>query len=390
MADYVSPIAIEVIALLTCFVLAWLIQLWILSVNGFRPARRAAREARHLIPETQDQPGVSIVVYAHNQGEQLLENIPQLMESDYPLYEVIVVNDASTDSTQEVLTMFEQRYENFYHTRFTDQVRTVSRKKLAVMLGIKAAHYDIILSTQAHCVPESKTWIASMLRHFTPDIDIVQGPVCYARRTSLPARFYSYDFYQRLLRLISQCAKGAPYAGCGMNLAFRKQLFFDHHAFSRHLNLHPGEDDLFVAEVGQPDRITAACTPEALVVCRERPLRYAWQRLRLSRAFTSRFYQLTPRLAYAVDVATRFLTFLPALGLLMLTWGSWILWSLVLTLLLIHWILRSWSQYSFARRMKMHRYLFSPVLFELVTPFVDLYFQIKAAAQKNSFYVGRI
>ena len=41
------------------------------------------------------KPGVSVIVYAHNQGEALRRNLPSLLDNDYPNFEVIVVDDTS-------------------------------------------------------------------------------------------------------------------------------------------------------------------------------------------------------------------------------------------------------------------------------------------------------
>jgi glycosyltransferase involved in cell wall biosynthesis len=392
--------SIELLILAVVFGLSWLIQCLIISSVYFRPFRRAGAEAKRQYP-ADDQvqwPGVSIVVYAHNQGAQLETHLPQLLKLNYPRYEVIVVDDASSDNTDDVLTAIEQRYDHFYHTHITDQVRTVSRRKLAFMLGIKAARYDVVLSTHAQCLPTSDRWIHAMARPFLSGKEIVLGPLAYEDRTALLSRFFAYDLYQRMLQLFGLTLAVKPFAGSGMNMAFRKQLFFDHHAFSRYLGLQPGEDDLFVAEVGRPGNTAVACTPEASVLIQERHRQYPWSALRLRRAFTSRFYAAPVRLLYGVDVVTRYLAFLACVSLMVLTLlalselgtTAWYAFGGVTLLGLILLLLRMLSAYGFARRMKLHRYLFSPLFLDLVTPLVDVYFKVKALLRRKSFYVGRI
>jgi cellulose synthase/poly-beta-1,6-N-acetylglucosamine synthase-like glycosyltransferase len=400
MADNVCPFFLEILTLGVVFGLTWLIQCLILLAVHYRPFRRAGVEAKRRQPDDADVrwPGISIVVYAHNQEEQLLTNLPQLLRMDYPNYEVIVVDDASTDYTDDALTSLEQRYEHLYHTRLTDQVRTVSRRKLAFMLGIKAARYDVVLSTHAQCIPNSPRWLYAMARPFTEGRDVVLGPVTYEYRTGLASRFYAYDLFQRLLSLFAYTLAVRPFAGSGMNMAFRKQIFFDHHGFSRYLNLQPGEDDLFVAEVGRRGNTAVACSPDAVLTVQEHPQSYPWRALRLRRAFTSRFYAASVRCLMGLEVTTRYLAFFSCLALIVYTllslpyWAAtaWYLFGAVVAMGLIALLLRVGSVHGFARRMKMHHYLFSPLLFDLITPLIDAYFRVKALCRHKSFYVGRI
>jgi glycosyltransferase involved in cell wall biosynthesis len=393
MADVLCPLPIALLALGAVFGLSWLVQCIIVSRIYFRPYRRAGAEAKRPAAATDAAlPGVSIVVYSHNRAHQLDHNLPTLLELDYPNYEVIVVDDASTDDTPDVLTRIEQRYDHFYHTHITDQVRTVSRRKLAMMLGIKAARYDVVLSTHAQCLPASGDWIQAMVRPFAQGKDIVLGPISYEYRTSLLSRFFGYDLFQRLMLLFGFTLAVKPFAGSGMNMAFRKQVFFDHHAFSRYLNLQPGEDDLFVAEVSNPRNTTVACTPQAVVMVQDHPLRYPWGQLRLRRAFTSRFYAPAVRVLYGLDVATRYLALLSGVLLIVgLALGQqWYALGGVALLSLVLIVLRMLSVYGFARRMKLHHYLFSPLWFDLIIPIIDIYFKIKALLRHKSFEVGRI
>ena len=55
---------------------------------------------------------VSVIVCAHNEALNLKKNLPFILEQDYALYEVILVNDRSTDATREVVLNFMKQYPN--------------------------------------------------------------------------------------------------------------------------------------------------------------------------------------------------------------------------------------------------------------------------------------
>ncbi len=378
------------IMLLGCLFLAgWVLQL-IFSLSIYlKTWLRGRAEAKGRVAHVDDCPGVSVVIYAHNQADLLLNNLPALLDSDYPDYEIIVVDDASTDDTQNVLTMMEQRSDRFYHTRITDDVRTLSRRKLAILLGIKAARHEIILETQAQCVPASRRWIGMMARNFTPSTDLVLGPVCYEDRTGFLSRFYAFDLFHRMLWQFGVTLSLFPYSGCGMNLAFRKKVFFEHGGFNKYLAIHPGEDDLFVADMSSRSNTKVEASADAVIISQERPLHYGWSQLRLNRAFTSRYYALLPRLMKGVDVSSRYLLFLAGVALLWALWGQWLWFGVVWVLLLFHCAVRMLVYRVTARHLQIHGFLFS-AFFECLLPLVDLYFQAKALVRRRSFVVGRI
>jgi cellulose synthase/poly-beta-1,6-N-acetylglucosamine synthase-like glycosyltransferase len=106
--------------------------------------------------EQTELPGVSVIVCARNEEENLQDYLHNLLTQDYPLYEVIVVDDGSEDQTRMILEQYARQCNNMYHTFVPHGARVVSTKKLALTIGIKAAHYDYILLTDADCRPESK------------------------------------------------------------------------------------------------------------------------------------------------------------------------------------------------------------------------------------------
>lgn len=384
-----------IIILAAVFCVSWLVQVILqLSVNR-QVLSRCKSEKRHEdVTFTDEKPGVSVVVYAHNQGEALMRNLPSLLDNDYPDFEVIVVDDMSRDETQDVLTIMEQRSDNLIHTKVTDKVRTMSHRKLALLLGVKAAHNDIIITTTAQCAPAGKEWISSMVRNFTSWTDFVLGPVVFEGRTGLVARFCQYDLFQRMVQLFGLTLAIRPFAGWGNNMAFRKHLLFDNNnkAFHSHLNIHPGEDDLFVAAMARKGGVAVECTPESLIINQDSPLKKAWSRDRLNRAFTGKRYAFGPMFVKGLDTLTRYLCVLPGLALVVLSAISldWVMLAVALVLLIGRMALNVSLAYLTSKELGIHRYLLSPIFYDLYTPLVDLWFWLRASVRTRMFYVGRV
>jgi len=59
---------------------------------------------------TQEMPPLSVILCARNEADNLRKILPAILEQDYPQFEVIVINDASTDETEDVLGFMEEKY----------------------------------------------------------------------------------------------------------------------------------------------------------------------------------------------------------------------------------------------------------------------------------------
>ena len=393
-----------IIALGIVFVVAWLIQLTLQLTVWMRMMRQARRQAQQPAADSSFQPGVSVLVYSHNEAEALARNLPVLLSQNYPDYEVIVLDDCSVDETQDVLKMMEQRSDRFFCSRIDDRTRAMSHRKLGVLLGAKASHHDILLMTHAECMPSSPDWISGMVQHFAnPNVEVVLGPVVYERRVSFLSRFCQFDLFNRLLLLLGTTLAVRPYAGWGQNLAFRKSTFYANRSqgFQRHLKLQPGEDDLFVADVARQDNVAVECRPDSLVTDQSKPLFISWSLERLSRGFTSRLYAMTPAVVRVTDSVTRYLTVLPGLALVAYTLYNiinvkgvhqtdWTVMGIALSLLLVRTGLLVYTHYASARALRQRPQLLWPVMLDLYMPLVDVWFRCKALMRRRRFEVGRV
>ncbi len=145
--------------LISLFMLAVLIQLGY-AVLFFRGLSNTKRESD--IPE---QSKISVVICARNEARNLQRFLPSVLEQDYPaaLFEVVVVNDASTDNSAEVLRAFGRQYSNLtIVTIGTAAPRTLPGKKFALQRGIAAAQHELLLLTDADCKPATGNWINAM------------------------------------------------------------------------------------------------------------------------------------------------------------------------------------------------------------------------------------
>ena len=210
-----------------------------------------------------DKPPVSVIICARNEAMNLEKHLPKVLEQDYPDFEVVVVNDCSTDNTADVLSEFMVKYKNLKITHINPDKKFTHGKKLAVAVGIKAAKNEWLLFTDADCYPESEKWIETMASDFDEKTSVVLGYGGFVRRKTLLNNIIRYDVMFIALQYLTFAMRGIPYMGVGRNLAYRKSLFFANKGFASHNDLPSGDDDLFVNEVARKENTTVEIRNES-------------------------------------------------------------------------------------------------------------------------------
>lgn len=189
---------------------------------------------------------VSVVICAKNEYHNLKENLPIILEQEYPDFEVIVVNDVSDDETYYLLKVLSDKYPHLKIVNFVDNVNFFSGKKFPLTIGIKSAKNDIILLTDADCKPHSMKWIEQMQEQFHSGTEIVLGYGKYKEEPSFLNKIIRFDTLQIAIQYLSMALAGKAYMGVGRNLAYRKNLFYRQNGFINHYKVKSGDDDLFV------------------------------------------------------------------------------------------------------------------------------------------------
>jgi len=185
------------------------------------------------------------------------------LEQDYPEFEVIVVNDRSTDDSEKILAAFKKESSHL-RVIFHKGERKYAGKKDALLVGIKQSAYDHLLMTDADCQPASKDWITHMMSAFG-NKDIVLGYAPLSKKKGMLNRFIRFDNFYTALQYLSFSLVGITYMGVGRNIAYRKYVCKDSNAFERHKELLSGDDDLLINEMATKHNTTLMIDPSTFV-----------------------------------------------------------------------------------------------------------------------------
>ena len=211
-----------------------------------------------------EQPPVSVIICAKDEADNLRKFLPFILEQDYPDFEVIVINDGSTDETEILLNDLCQENPKLKTTFVPIGANNLSTKKLGLTLGIKAAKNDLLLFTDADCMPEDKNWIACMARNFTIETDFVLGYGAYLQKKGFLNRLITYDTLFIGLQYLGMALARKPYMGVGRNLAYRKETFFAQKGFASTLHLTSGDDDLMVNKASNNHNTRIEIAPDSI------------------------------------------------------------------------------------------------------------------------------
>ena len=204
---------------------------------------------------TKDNGPISLIICAKNEEVNLKKNLEKVLNQDFKEFEVIVVDDQSTDSTNYLLNFLSKKYSNLKVVTLNKNVNSRIGKKFALSIGIKTAKFDNLVLTDADCIPNSRKWLSLISSGFD-NHDIVLGYSNYKKESGLLNKLVRFDTYLIASSYFTACQIGIPYMGVGRNLAYKKDLFFKNKGFANHINLISGDDDLFIQEVASKENTT--------------------------------------------------------------------------------------------------------------------------------------
>src|SRR3954470_612361 len=166
----------------------------------------------------ENYPFVSVIVPAYNEGEVIQSSLSSLLELRYPYYEIIAVDDGSTDGTFEKMKEFEG---NHYGVRVSVYRKENSGKADTLNYGIRRSKAPIVV-----CMDSDSRLTADALRyamfHFRdPHVGAVAGNVKVINRHNIWTKLQALEYIE------------------GLNIVRNAQAFF------RSVNVIPGPIGIF-------------------------------------------------------------------------------------------------------------------------------------------------
>ena len=234
---------------------------------------------------------VSVILYVKNAEDTLKENLPLFINQKYKQFQIVIVNNASYDETNNILEEFQNKYPDLKIINVENNENFWGNKKYALTLGIKAAKYPHLLFSDVSCKPISENWISTMSGKFNNEKTIVIGYKKYASKSSLLSIISRYKNVLESVLSFSFIKAGNPFSGTKENMAYQRNTFFDVNGFINHIKIHNGEDDLFVRDAATNENMTFSLNSESFIISKPYESFGSWIESIKNDLFLSRKYK---------------------------------------------------------------------------------------------------
>jgi cellulose synthase/poly-beta-1,6-N-acetylglucosamine synthase-like glycosyltransferase len=247
---------------------------------------------------------VSVIICARNELVNLKQNLELVLKQDYPLFQVIVVNDCSWDETGKFLEEQQQLFSHLKVVTIKEQEKYRHGKKFALSLGIKAALHEVLLHTDADCKPASDQWIRLMVEKMSQGKEIVIGYGAYKKIPGLINKWIRMDTALNAIQYLSFALNKTPYMGVGRNLMYTKTLFFRNKGFASHNHILSGDDDLFINQTALSHNTAVEIRPESFTYSHPKSTWKSWIHQKKRHLSTSKYYKTSHKLSLGLFFMT--------------------------------------------------------------------------------------
>jgi cellulose synthase/poly-beta-1,6-N-acetylglucosamine synthase-like glycosyltransferase len=190
------------------------------------------------------------VIAVKNGSDHIQQNLSYILSQDYPLFEVIIVDDHSDNAESEKLKKIVQQIPRV--SLFRSNLNP--GKKYALGLGINKAKYELILCTDADCRPMGPDWIQGLVKQYESN-GVVLGYSPYSKSKGWLNRFIRFETVTTGIQYFSWAMTGRAYMGVGRNMLYARSLFQKIDPYKNHQHLPYGDDDLWIQQASASVKI---------------------------------------------------------------------------------------------------------------------------------------
>ncbi len=291
---------------------------------------------------------VSVVICARDEAGNLARNLPGVLFQQYPsTHEIVVVNHNSQDDTRYLLEEFKKTFKGLEIVNLEYEAKGIPGKKYPLSMGIREAHHEILLLTDADCVPASEHWLFKMQDAYEPGVEVVLGYGAYQHRPGILNKLIRFETFHTAQQYLSYALAGMPYMGVGRNLSYKRELFLTNKGFSSINHLPGGDDDLFIHKVANGANTRVVLDPEAFTLSEPKKKFGDWFRQKTRHFSTAKYYSFKIRFLLGGYSLSHFLYY-PAFLLSLLLFH----WQLSLGVFGLRFLTQAWISYKSMKRLK--------------------------------------
>lgn len=214
---------------------------------------------------------ITVIVPFRNEEKCILDLLNSISKQTYPanFFEVICIDDDSTDASKSKVELFCQQHSNFKCIQLGDGM--VGKKK-AITLGILQSKGELIVTTDADCTV-SPQWLEKINAKFSNQTQLLIGAVKIESKGTFFSKLQATEFASLIGSGFATAAYQLPTMANGANLAFRKQAFDEVNGYAGSFEIASGDDEHLMRKIKMafPNSIQILAEPEAIVSTQPQP-----------------------------------------------------------------------------------------------------------------------
>ncbi len=322
--------------------------------------------------ETSQTHPVSVIICARDEAANLAKNLPGSLVQEYrTTHEVLVVDDNSFDDSKYLLEEFQKKFRQLKIVELKQEAKLIPGKKFPLSVGIKTARYEIVLLTDADCVPASEHWIDKMQATYNDSTEIVLGYGAYYKKPGLINKLVRWETVHTAMQYLSYALAGLPYMGVGRNLSYKKTIFYRHKGFSSHNRIPSGDDDLFINMAATSKNTKINIDKDTFTLSEPAKSWGQWVRQKTRHYSTGKYYKVKHKFLLGLYSLSHFL-FYPSFIAAMIFFN----WQITLIVFGIRFLMQAFILYFITKKLDEKDLFPSFLLFDVWMFFYYLIFSV--------------
>jgi glycosyltransferase involved in cell wall biosynthesis len=296
--------------------------------------------------KSQEHP-VSVIICARDEDENIARNLPGVLVQQYKsTHEVIVVNDNSVDDSKYILEELKKTFKFLQIVELKQEAKLISGKKYPLSIGIREAKHEIVLLTDADCVPASEHWLQKMQDAYVNGTEVVIGYGAYNKWPGILNKLIRFETFHSAMQYLSFALAGNPYMGVGRNLSYKKDVFLRHKGFSSINHIPGGDDDLFINKVATKHNTAVVIHKDAITLSQPKRSFNGWLRQKTRHYSTARYYKNSNKFLLGLYSLSQF-CFYP----FAIVAAIFFSWKIVLTLFTVRMIVQGYIYFKAMKKL---------------------------------------
>lgn len=230
---------------------------------------------------------LSILIVSRNEKPNLERLLHRLSKQQYPDIDIQIVDDASEDGTAEMVREWMSRYPHIH----LHVLAKHSGKKKALGEGLRRLNRELVLLTDADCLPASENWVALMVDALDPTSDAVLGYSPYERQEGRLNEVIRLETAYTAALYFGFAHRKLAYMGVGRNLLYRRKALVNVFRPDAHQGLKSGDDDLTIQELSLKGKLNYRFDPSSWVYSQPEKNWKAWLDQKKRHVGTARHYR---------------------------------------------------------------------------------------------------